>query len=147
MDSAGIDDFDPLKNPNVLDNHSYSKPLPPYQNTLSSNNFPKPIAHPSTSSSLAQRKPAVPNPLLPYFAPKKTMQDRKTDSDLELLRKYGLDSLKLNDNQQRMTATTASDITNAFIPHSNNFNKIDSTDSGLRQTQNNNNKYQWTTFD
>lgn len=79
------------------------------------------------------------------------MQDRKTDSDFELLRKYGLDNLKLNDNQQRMTSNivttnTAPEVSGTLIPNSNNFNKIDSTDSGIRQTKGNS-KYQWTTFD
>lgn len=145
-----VEDFDPLKNPSVLayQNQNQSKPLL-YQNSTSfNNNFSASTAQPSTSSSM-YRKPPARNPYSP------PTQDRNTDADHELLRRFGLDNLKLNDNHRNTTsntvtttttAATASNINDAFIPNSNNFNRIHSTDSGLHQTKGNS-KYQWTTFD
>lgn len=159
--SFDLEDFDPLnRNAKRIPTVSVQKP------------FPLPSAAPGTSSS--SRVQAFSNPVYPYYLPGQQQPSHsaatKTDDDVELLRKYGLDRFKLTDGNQKYFscyqnnggATTVESMANANIGNGNNIVKrtheqfyplngngplYTNTNGGGRQQKQLTKKDPWTTFD
>lgn len=133
----------------------------------------------TSETAIQNRGQAFSNPVYPFYLPGQQQQQvilpssssttsvarnsTKSEDDIELLRKYGLDSFKLNDNNHKMANNSKP---NQFMINSNNLNANGSIltgndngrdsnvvtnflktngDIGQQNQQRNNNK--WTTFD